>query len=260
MSSYFDQRLTLKATAHVGIACATNFDLRGKEQVATDLSEDASADEEIAPAEIDNLFQEEEIAPAANENPSDEEENAPDLMDNLFAEERVTPAMIGNIRRLADGWRQGLQSRGMQTFPLAFTGDQGNISSKDPPFLFDEVLDAINDRIAAQPEDNASLAPPVRHVHTQIYHRSRITLRRVRAVQDMCMGFFVPRIALREHTSRRAENALRRIEKFEALGSDGKASETRFKQKLSDTPLGVRYENVVMINMDLVQDYVKTSK
>lgn len=172
----------------------------------------------------------------------------------------VTPAMIGNLPRLADGWIQGHQSRAMQTFPLACTGDQGNIASPDAPFLFDQALDAINDRIAIRPEDNTSVDPPVRHVHTQIYHRSRITLRRVRAVQDMCMGFFVPRIALREHTSRRAENAIRRIEHMEALGSDGKASETRFKQKLSDTPLGMRYENVVMINMEHVKDYVKTSK
>lgn len=169
------------------------------------------------------------------DNDSEDEEGAPVITQNLVTGDQVASAMIGYIYRLADRWRQELQSRGMQTFPLAVTGDQGNISSEDPPFLFDEVLDEINDRIAVRPEDNASIAPPVRHVHTQIYHRSRSFLRRVRAVQDMCMGFFVPRIALREHTSRCAENALRRIEKLKLLVLTARHWRLSSSKRLSDT-------------------------
>lgn len=203
-SSYFDQRVALKATSYIGMACATNFKL------------------------------------------------------NANAEE-PNPGMIGNIPRLAEGWQQGLQSRGMQTFPLAFTGNQGNISSTESPIYFDEALAEINGRVAI-PAEESEAAPPIRHVHTQIYHRSRNSLRRVRAVQDMCMGYFVPRIALREYTSRKAENAIRRVEQMEALGRDGKASQRRFKEKLADTPLGMRYENVVVINMESVQEQFKTTK
>lgn len=168
--------------------------------------------------------------------------------------------LIGNLPRLAEAWPRGLRTRTLQTFPLAFTGDQGNISCTDAPIYLDEALAEINDRITIRSGANEDAMPPVRHVHTQVYHRSRVTLRRVRAVQDMCMGYFVPRIALREYTSKRAETALRRINGLDALESDGKGSERRFKQKLADSAAGMRYESVVMINMEFVQENVKTSK
>ena len=123
----------------------------------------------------------------------------------------------------------------------------------------EEAIAEVNDRIAKR-EEGAPWTAPVRHVHTQIYHRSRVTLRRVRNVQDLCMGYYVPRIALRDHPMKRAQKASERISRHAALGPDGYAAERRFEQKLADAPLGMRYESVVMINMEGIQEHYKQSK
>ena len=140
-----------------------------------------------------------------------------------------------------------------------FTGDQGNLSSSVAPATVQNVLSELNNKVGYM-EGNPTALPPIQHLHTQVYHRSRVTLRRTRLVQDMSLGLFTPLIALRHHPSAAARATRRRIHEPKALGPDGRASETRFERKLRDTPQGVRYETMVIVRMDDVQDDFKHAK
>lgn len=147
----------------------------------------------------------------------------------------------------------------MQVFPLAFTGDQGNLSCRRASSLLGEVINDLNSRHALDPASPTSKSP-IQHLHTQVYHRSRVTLRRTQKVQDMSLGLFVPRIALRQYAFKSAQTTLRRFRDNKYLGRDGQASERRFHGKLRDTPQGVRFETMIKIDMNSLQDHLKQSE
>lgn len=167
--------------------------------------------------------------------------------------------MIANLPRMARGWSLNRRSKALQFFPLALTGDQGNMSSSSAPHHLQEILSELNQDVGL-PQSDASTSPAIRHLHTQVYHRSRVTLRRTRLVQDMSLGLFTPRIALRHHPSTVARATRRRILESKGLGSDGHAAASRFQHKLQDAPLGVRYETMIIVNMDELQEEFKHAK
>lgn len=167
------------------------------------------------------------------------------------------PVLIGNIKRLCQGWSGPSAPRDIQSFPLAFTGSHGNVSSKKATESFKKVITSINDKICLTEGSEDVSDSPIQHLHTQVYHRSRVTLRRTQAVQDLSMGLHTPRIALRSHRIRTAKNIIRRIHGPHALGMDGEASRKRFHQNIRDMPRGMRYESMIIIDMALVQDRLK---
>lgn len=145
----------------------------------------------------------------------------------------------------------------MHTFPLAFTGSGGSISFPKLPNYLDHILEGINTHVDTRLLVNAT-SVPVSHNDCQLYHRSRVIVQRRRAVQDLNMGFFVPRMTFRHYKSRAALNALYRIKKPNALELNGQASERRFFSKLADTPQGIRFETVISMQMDLFPETSKT--
>lgn len=172
----------------------------------------------------------------------------------------LAPALIGYIKRLCQGWSSYSPFKGLQSFPLTSASVHGNLSSKTGSLLFPKVLESMSANVCLIAAPGDTSASPIQHLHTQVYHRSRVTLRRTQAVQDLSMGLFTPRIALRAHRLRDAKNIIHRIQGPHALGMDGEASERRFHQKLRDMPRCMGYESMVMIDMALVQDSLKQAK
>lgn len=79
----------------------------------------------------------------------------------------------------------------------------------------------------------------------------------MKAVQNLCLGLFVPEIGPRGQKCPRFQNAQKRIQQTNALGSNGKVSQMCFEQKLNDITQDVRYQSVVLIEMNRLQSNLK---